>query len=160
MAFTPLQPASITRYFTGNVSTCYWAPAISNQAAPTSAEMNAATELTSVWAEWGGFSTSTDMVDMPGLATSFVSQIGGRVKPEASYITFYQDKFGVDLRTLLVKDTIGYIVIADGGVAGGKCSVFKVQVAAVVPIRDAEAPGKYKVDFAILAPPSENVSLP
>lgn len=160
MAFTPLQPAAITRYFTAGTTRIYWAPAISNQAAPSAAEMNASTELDIDWAEHTGFTISTDMVEMPGLVNRFVGSIPGRIKAEASSITFYQDKSGVDLRVLMPADTIGYIVIADGGVAGGKCSVFKVQVASVAPVRDAEQPGKFRVDYAILQQPSENVALP
>lgn len=160
MPITPNTPAAITRYYAVGVTQILFVATISNTAAPTFAELDAGTELTRDWADWSGWSVKTDFIDMPGLQNRFVSQLPGRITAEASSITFYEDKFQLDLRTLMPRDTLGYIVIADGGLASAIGDVFHVQVASVTKMRSADDAGKIKFDYAILAEPEEDVTLP
>lgn len=160
MPIVPNQPAAITRYFPPEITRVLFCPSIANTAAPTFAELSAGTELTRDWADWKGWTTSTAFLKTPGILTRFVGQIPGRIEAADSSITFYADKLSADVRTLLPQDTAGFIVIADGGLTSGKGDVFPVTVASNVMVRDAEAPGKIMIEFAITSVPKQNVVLP
>lgn len=160
MPITPVQPASITRFYSVGVTQILFCASISSPSAPTFSELDSGTELTRDWADWSGWSVKTDFIDMPGLKDRFVAQLPGRISAEASSITFYEDQLSADLRTLMPRDTLGYIVIADGGLASAKGDVFPVQVASVTHMRSADDAAKIKFDYAILSIPQENVTLP
>lgn len=160
MPITPNVPASITRFFMPSVTQVLFCATISSTAAPTFAELDAGYELTRDWADWSGWTVTTNFIKMPGLQNRFVAQLPGRIEAEDSSITFYEDKSQVDLRTLMPRDTLGYIVIADGGLASAKGDIFRVQVATVTKLRDAEDAAKIRVDYAILEQPAEDVTLP
>ncbi len=160
MPITPNQPAAITRFFMPGETQILFCATISNTAAPTFAELDAGTELTRDWADWSGWTVSTAFIKMPGLQNRFVSQLPGRIEAEDSSITFYEDKSQLDIRTLMPRDTLGYIVIADGGLDTAKGDVFKIQVATVTKVRDAEDAAKIRFDYAILEQPTEDVTLP
>jgi hypothetical protein len=160
MPLTPVQPASITRFYAVGITQILFCLTISDPAVPTFAELNAGTELTRDWADWSGWAVKTEFIDMPGLQDRFVSQLPGRITAEASSITFYEDKLAADLRDLMPRDTHGYILIADGGFASARADVYEVQVAAVTHLRSADEAAKIKFDYAILSEPSENVDLP
>jgi len=161
MPITPNQPAAIVKYYAVGTTQVLWCASISNPAAPTFAELDGGTELTSVMSEPpAGFSVSTNFIDTPNLLERFTSQIPGRITTEASSITVYADKLSVDLRTLMARDTSGFIVVADGGLASAKGHVFAVTVGTVAPLRSADGAGMLRFDFAITAEPDENVTLP
>lgn len=160
MPITPNTPAAITRYFAVGITDVLWCPSIATQSAPTFAELDAGTDLARDLADWSGWTVSTAFIDTPDIKTRFVSQLPGRITAEASSITFYSDRLSADLRDLMPRDTIGYIVIADGGLASAVGDVFKVQVASVPKIRSMDNAAQIKFDFAILTEPSEDVTLP
>lgn len=160
MAITPNVPASITRYFMPGTTQILFCASVSNTSAPTFTELDNGYELTRDWADWSGWTVSTNFIKMPGLQNRFVAQLPGRIEAADSSITFYEDKVQVDVRTLMPRDTIGYIVIADGGLASAKGDIFKIQVATVTKLRDAEDAGKIRIDYAILEQPAEDVALP
>lgn len=160
MPITPIQPAAITRFFMPGETQILFIASISNTSAPTFAELDGGTELTEEFADWAGWTVATSMIKTPGLKNRFVGQLPGRIEAEESSITFYEDKAQADLRTLMPRDTTGYIVIADGGLDQGKGDVFKVQVASVTKVRDIEDAAKIRFQFAIVEQPAEDVTLP
>lgn len=160
MPITPNIPATITRYFMPGTTQILFCTAMANTSSPTFTELDNGYELTRDWADWSGWTVTTNFVKMPGLANRFVSQIPGRIEAVDSAMTFYEDKSQIDLRTLMPRDTTGFIVIANGGLASAKGDIFKVQVATVTKVRDAEAAGKVHFQFAILEQPAEDVTLP
>lgn len=160
MPITPVQPAAITHYYQVGVTQILFCASMANTAAPTFAELDAGTELTSHFADWSGWAVSTDFIETPGLVNRFVGQLPGRIKAESSSLTMYEDKLQADLRSLMPRDTTGFIVIANGGLAAGKGDVYSVQVASVTKLRSTEDAAKLRFDYAILAQPSEDVTLP
>lgn len=160
MPITPVQPAAIVRFFAVGVTDVLFCPSIANRSAPTFAELDAGTDLARDLADWTGWTVSTNMIDTPDLKTRFTSQLPGRITAEQSSITFYQDKLQVDLREILPRDTAGFIVIADGGLASGVGDVFPVLVSSTPKVRSMEAAAQLRIDFAITAEPAENVTLP
>jgi hypothetical protein len=160
MPITPNVPAAITRYYAVGVTEVLFCATIANTAAPTFAELDAGTDISDEVADWSGWSVSTNFIDTPTLGTRFTAQLPGRISAESSSITVYADRLSVDLRDLMPRDTTGYIVIADGGLASGVGDVFKVQVASVTKLRSLDAAGQLRFDYAILAEPAEDVTLP
>jgi len=160
MPITPNSPAAITRFYAVGVTDVLWCPSIADTGAPTFAELDAGTDLGQELADWSGWTVSTNMIDTPALKERFVGQLPGRITAESSSITFYADKLGADLRDLMPRDTLGYIVIADGGLASAVGDVFRVQVSAVAKVRSMDNAAQLRFDFAILAQPAEDVTLP
>lgn len=160
MPITPNQPAAIAKFFAVGTTQVLWVASISNPAAPTFAELDGGTELTSQIADMSGFTVNTNFIDTPNLLERFTSQIPGRITAESSSITVYQDELQADLRTLMPRDTSGFIVIADGGLVSAKGHVFAVTVGAVAPLRSMDGAAMLRFDFAITAEPDENVTLP
>lgn len=160
MPITPVQPAAITRFFSVGITDVLYCPSIANPATPTFAELDAGTDLGRDLADWTGWTVATAMIDTPDIKTRFVGQLPGRITAEASSITFYQDRMQVDLREVLPRDTAGFIVIADGGLASEVGDVFPVLVSATPKVRSMEDAAKLRVDFAITSEPAENVTLP
>lgn len=162
MAITPVQPAAITRFFGVGTTQVLFCPAISAPATPTFVELDAGTELTRDIAELSGWTTNSEFIDVPDLATRFTGKIPGRITAEDSSFTFYadEDSGAGDVGALLPRDTEGYVVIADGGLASGVGDVFHVKVGANSTVRSVDDSVKRMVSFAILDEPSEGVTLP
>lgn len=162
MPITPNQPAAITRYFAVGVTQVLFCPAIASKAAPTFAELDAGTELTRDIADLAGWATTSNFIEVPDLVTRFTGKIPGRITAEDSSFTFYadEDRGSGDVRGLLPRDTEGYIVIADGGLASAKGDVFHVKVGSTSPVRSMDDASKVMVNFAILDEPAEGVTLP
>jgi hypothetical protein len=162
MPITPNVPAAITRFFAPGTTEILFCPAISNPAAPTFAELDAGTDLTRDIADISGWMTNSDFLETPDLKTRFVSKIPGRIQAEDSSITFWadEDQGAGDAGALLPRDTSGYIVIADGGLASAIGDVFQVTVGSNSMQRSVSDPAKRLVSFAIRSEPSEGVTLP
>ncbi|NJP24463.1 hypothetical protein FLW53_09625 [Microbispora sp. SCL1-1] len=160
MAATPI--AAETRYFNPETTKVYWVPTISNKAAPTRSELNAGTDVSRAIADVNGWQVSSEMIDVPDMGSRFISKIPGRISANDSSITYYMDTAGVDARTVMPRDTTGYIVWLDGGdVAGRKCDVFPVTVSSHGKSRSAGAePARITIQYAITSEPAENVSIP
>jgi hypothetical protein len=162
MPITPVQPAAITRFFGPGTTAFLFCASIADPAAPTFAELDAGTELTRDVADISGWMTASAMIDVPDWKTRFTGQIPGRITAESSSLTFYadEDRGAGDVSQLLPRDTDGYIVIADGGLASAIGDVFQVTVSSNSMQRSGDAAGQRVVTFAIRTEPSEGVTLP
>jgi hypothetical protein len=159
MPATPI--ASTSRYIPPGVTHYYWVPTISNYLSPTRAELNAGTDLTGEVSAVSGFATSSDQQETPDLGSRFVSKIPGRIQAEDSSITMYASSTSSDARTLMPRDTTGFVVILpEGDVTGQKMDVFPVKVTSVPKSRDVENPATMVFQFAITKIPAENVTIP
>lgn len=161
MAATPITQA--TRYINPGTSKYYFCATISSKAAPTRPELNAGTDLTREVSAIEGWLTTSEQVNTPDGDTRFTATIPGRITAEASSITFYADNTGSDARSLLPRDTAGFIVILDGGdTPGRKMDVFPIRVSSVGKARSVEGSeaATVQVQFAITSEPAENVTVP
>jgi len=158
---TPIN--SSTRYFNRGITKCYFLPTIANYTSgPTRQELDAGTDLSGEIAEIEGWSVEGETIDTPDLATRYTSTIPGSINAEESSLTFYASSEGDDVRTLLPRDTEGYIVWLDGGdVENRKMDVYPVRVVSQSKARslDDEA-ATITVTFAITAEPAENLTVP
>lgn len=150
-----------TRYFRPGVTKIVFASSVATQASPTRAEINAGTDLSGEIAAIDGWQVTSEFIDTPDLGNRFTSKIAGRISADDSSLTFYSSLNSVDVRTLLPRDTTGFILFMDeGDVATRKMDVFKVTVASAPKQRDLEDPSRIQVQFSITASPSENVTIP
>lgn len=152
-----------TRYFRRNVTKIYYLPviALANRT-PTRPEIVAGTDLSPQIADINGWSVTSGTIDTPDLASLFTPQIGGGTSAESSSLTFYADKLGVDVRTVLPRGTVGYILICDGGDVPTKpADVFPISVTSLGKLRTlGDEAARIQVTFAITSQPAEDVILP
>ncbi|MET7776330.1 hypothetical protein ABZU94_10365 [Streptomyces mirabilis] len=159
MVATPI--AATSRYIPPGTTHYYWVPTIANYLSPTRPELNAGTDLTGEIAAVSGFATSSDQQDTPDLGTRFVSKIPGRITADDSSITMYLSSTSSDVRTLLPRDTAGYVVILpEGDIGGQKMDIFPVKVTGQPKARDVENPAQITIQFSITKIPAENVTIP
>lgn len=158
---TPALTAS-TRYFDPEITRIYFVPTISNIASPTRSELNAGTDLSGEVAEISGFTVTSEQIATPDLGSRFTSQIGGRTTAEDSSLTFYSDLEGVDARTVLGRETDGYIVFLDGGdVEANKMDIYPITVISVGKMRSVgDEAARLQVQFSITSEPSEDIAVP
>lgn len=159
MAVTPL--TATKRYIRPGVTKVYYMPTSANYKTVTKAELDASTDLTAEIAEVTGWNTTSSLVDVPDWGSRYTSKVAGLISADDSSITFYASQDGQDVRTILPRDTKGYIVWFDGGTATGQTmDVFPVTVSALSKERTQADPARIMVDFAITAEPSENQAIP
>jgi len=159
MVATPI--AATSRYIPPGTTHYYWVASISNYNSPTRSELNAGTDLTGEVSAVSGFATNSDQQDTPDLGSRFVSKIPGRITADDSSITMYASSTSSDARTLMPRDTAGFIVVfPEGDVTGQKMDVFPVKVTGVPKSRDVENPATMVFQFAITKIPAENVTIP
>lgn len=160
MAATPL--AASTRFFHRGKTKVYVVSSINVRTSVTREELDAGVDLSGEIADWSGWTVTSGEIATPDLGTVFTSKIGGSLDIEDSSMTFYADRAGADVRTLLPRDTDTNIVILDGGdVAGYKMDVFPVRVRSVGKDRSlGDDAGLVVVSFSITAEPAENVTVP
>jgi len=161
MPATPI--AAVDRFFHRGKTKVYWLTTIAATTfIPTRAELNAGTDLSNEVADWSGWTITSGEIPTPALGTVFTSKIGGALDIEDSSITLYADKEGADARSLMPRDTNGFIVIMDGGdVAANKADSFKVRVRSVGKGRSlGEEAGTVIVSYSITAEPAENFTVP
>lgn len=159
MVATPI--TSSARYIPPGVRSYYFCPAIANKAAPTRPELDAGTDLTGEIAAVEGFMVSSDSVETPDLKSRFTSKIPGRITADDSSMNFYADSASDDVRTLLPRDTAGFVVsFPEGDVAGQTMDVFPVKVASAPKQTDIEAPAQIQVQYTITAEPAEDITVP
>lgn len=166
MSATPLPTSE--RFFHPEVSRVYFLPDIAAaDLKPTRAEIDAGHDLTKEIAGVAGWQKTTAMIATPDWGTRFTGSIPGRTTAADSSITFYADRKGQDVRTVLSKDMTGFIVFCDGGdnstspaVTGMLCDVFPVRVASLGKVRGQEAALQQTVGFAITSEPADDLTLP
>jgi hypothetical protein len=159
MPATPLSPT--TRYFPPGIRKVYFVAAISNYNAPTRAELNAGTDLSAEIETMTGWSLQGSTVDVPDMGSRFTSQVPGRLTSAQNDITMYMSQNSSDVRTLLPRDTNGFIVcLWEGDVTGQKMDVFPVRVVTQANDTTVDDPGKTTVSFAITKLPAILIAIP
>lgn len=161
MAATPI--AAVNRYWPVGTTRWLWVPSIAAYTvAVTRVEINAGTDLSGEVAALDGWTVTSGQIDTPDVNSRFRSKIPGPIEAEDSSLTLYADPSGSDVRDLLPRDTIGFVIRMDGGdVAGRKMSVFPVKVASQNKLMgtDEEA-GRIEISFTITSIPAEDLVIP
>lgn len=152
-----------TRFTSRGTTKVYWVVTIANYLSPTRAELNAGTDLSPQVADSSGWSVSSDQIDTPDMATRFTSKIPGAISADDSSLTLYTSKTGVDARTLMPQDAVGYIVWLDGGdTTGNKMDVWPVTVSSVSKQRAVQGDNAdtLVISYAPTNVPASNVTIP
>ncbi|MGH3097870.1 MAG: hypothetical protein ACRDMV_17955 [Streptosporangiales bacterium] len=165
MTATPLTPTA--RYIPPGVRQYYFVTTIEDKTAPTRPELDAGTDLSIEIAAVDGFTTSSDSVDAPDLGSRFTSKVPGMITADDSSINIYNstesDGAG-DARTLMPRDTKGFIVQFpegdDGGDGPNLMNVFPVTVSSASVQSGMEDPGQTQFMFTITSEPAANVEVP
>jgi hypothetical protein len=125
------------RFFQPEVSKVIFVPAIASSAlAYTRVEVDAGDDLTAEIADLSGWTVESGFIATPDMGKRYTGKIGGRLTTPDSSITFYGDKSGDDVRSVLPRGTKGFVVFMDGGdVATQPSDVFAVEVASVGKMR-------------------------
>jgi hypothetical protein len=161
MAATAL--AAAVPYTSRGTSKTYWCTAIANIAAPTAAELNAGKDITAHITDLGGFSMSSDQIDVVTMDSRVTTKIAGPITIEDSSLTMIASKNGIDVSTLLPMDVAGFVVHFPGGItAGYKMSVWPVTVASNSVQMSAQGsdPNTRLVQFAPTASPALDIAVP
>jgi hypothetical protein len=150
-----------SRFIPEGTTDFYWVATIATYTSPSRAELNAGTRLTPEIADSGDWSITSNAVDTPDLASGFTSQIPGKVTVSGSELKMYSDTAGSDARSLMPRNTSGYIVKFPGGdVTGRKMTVFPVKVGSVGEPTAFGAPTVLDFMFYVTKVPAENVAVP
>ena len=155
--------ATSTRFFHAGLTKVYFLPVVASALlVPTRAEITSGTDLSAEIADLAGWTVSSGEIDCPDLGTTFTGKIPGRTSTDDCSLTFYQDKTGADVRTLLPRDTAGFIMFADGGdVTGNKADVFPIRVRSNGKLRSVgDESARLMIPFSITRKPAESIALP
>lgn len=161
MPAPPLNPTK--RYLPPGIRHLYWVSTMANYLLPTRAELNAGIDLTYEIPDGGvtGWSLAGSTVDAPDLGSKFTSQVPGRLTSASNSIDSYLDQGSNDIRTLLPRDTTGFIVcLWDGDVPGQLMDVFPVRVVTQAVDPNTVDVGKVTIQFAVTKVPATNVRIP
>lgn len=160
MAATPI--VASTRFINPGVTVVLWLPAVANKSSVTRAEINAGTDLSRELADCSGWMVTSNQVDTPDMSTRFTSKIPGRISADDSTLSMYESQNSIDARTLMPRDTNGFVVWMDGGdVPTQKMDCFAVRVSSVGKTRSVgDDPGRLNFAFAITSQPAEDVTIP
>jgi hypothetical protein len=156
------QLATSERFFAPEISVVRFALEIANILDVQRDELDAATILTDEIADMAGWTVASGTIDTPDFGKRFVRQIGGRINVEASSLTFYADREGVDVRDVLPRDTVGFMIWQDGGdVPGQPMDVFPCRVDALGKVRSvSDQASQLTGNFSITQVPAEDVEIP
>jgi hypothetical protein len=160
VAPTPL--TSTLRYIPPGTRKVYWLTTIASYAtAVTRAEINAGTDLTNEIASMSGFTVNSASTDTPDLSTRFTAKIPGRITADDSSISFYASSTSADVRTVLPRDTAGFVIILpEGDVPTQKMDVFPAKVSSTAVDTTMEDPAQVNVQFTITKIPALNLVIP
>jgi hypothetical protein len=161
MALTPLNPTS--RYVPEGTRKVYWLPTVAaySTTGMTRAEINGGTDLTNEIADISGFTVASDQVEVPDLSGRFAPKIPGRISAADSSIVFYNDATSNDVRTVLPRDTAGYVAILwEGDTAGRKYDLFPAKVGSASMQPGIEDPQKIEIAFSLTKVPAQNMTVP
>lgn len=150
----------MSRFMRKGTTKIWFAPSLTNPAAPTVASVTGGTRLDTAIAEIAGFTFKNNPIDTPDMASTFVAKITGEDTVDDSSMTFYEDDTANPIMTALSKGATGYVVIFYAGIAGAtpasgdKCEVWPVTISsnARMYTADNEA-AKFQVSFATTAAP-------
>jgi hypothetical protein len=159
MTAPPISASS--RYIPEGITHYYYVAAIASYTAPTRAELNAGTDLTPEVAAAGDWAINSAAVPAPDLSTLFDAQIAGKISMGTTTLDMYADSTSSDVRTLLPRGTVGYIVkFPEGDITGRKCDVFPVKVIAQPKPTNMGNPSVIQLQFVVTKVPAENASVP
>jgi hypothetical protein len=161
MPATPISAAN--RYINPETTSIYWVPTIADKTAPTRSELNAGTELVSDVSASEGWQITSEQVPTPDMGSLFTSSIPGRTSVGESSLTMYADLDGDDARTLMARNTNGFIVWMDGGdTAGRPMDIYPVRVSSVGKVRSVEGgeAATLTIMYSITSEPAEDVAIP
>ena len=157
----PSPLSATTRYTPPGTRKIYFVTTISNYLSPTRGELNAGIDLSGEVAEISGFTVTSEVSETPDLSGRFVPVIAARIKADQSSLSFYASSNSSDVRTVLPRDTAGYIVFLwEGDVTGQRMDVFPVKVTVSALDGNMEDPEKVNISFAITKVPANNVVIP
>ncbi len=98
---------------------------------------------------------------MPDLASRFNGKLPGRINADDSSIRFWASSNSTDVRSVLPRDTAGFVVcLWEGDTAGQKCDVFPVKVASTSMQTGIDDPASIEVSFTVTKVPSLNCTIP
>lgn len=160
MAATPI--AGSLRYIPEGVRHFYYLPACANIASPTRTELNAGTDLTPEVAAFGNWGIQGAAVDTPDLASTFVPSVPGLITIDGPTISMYADSTSADVRSLLPRNTVGFVVsLPEGDIPTHKMDVFPVKVLSAEKMASLGGnPATIDLTFSVTKLPSENVTVP
>lgn len=165
MTASPITATSGKRYIPPGVRQYYWVETIADYTAPTRAELDAGMDLSREVAEVSGFSVTSESVDAPDLGSRFNSKVPGMTSSEDSSISLYIATDGNDARTLLTRDSVGFVAVFpagdDDGASGTKLmGVFPATVASQAINPAFDAPATVAVSYTITNEPAQNILIP
>lgn len=123
----------MARFFRRGITKVYWVPTLASLTAPSAAEINAGTNMTSQVADISGFEFQNTPIDTPDLSTTFTTTIPGEDTTQEPQLMFYEDNTTNTLQATLAKGTSGHVVLFYKGTAGAspaaadKAEVWRVQ---------------------------------
>lgn len=160
MAATPISAAS--RYIPEGTWHFNWLPAVAVLASPTRAEINAGTDLSGQVASYGTWAVIGTAVATPDLASTFVPSIPGLLSADGTTLSMYADVAGADVRSLLPRNTAGFMLVLPGGdVPGRKMNAFAVKVLQSSPSSSIGGnPATIELVFTPTLAPVENITVP
>lgn len=141
----------------------YWVPTIANQAAPTTTELNAGTELTSQITDDGmeGWEADSARVPNTSLASTTDTERIGRDKLANPLLRFKAQSPSDTVKTSLTRGTLGYIVIrrlvaqATAWTAAQECQVTPVECGRRRDLKpEPNTMARYEIPFANHTAPS------
>lgn len=159
----PPTPLTATlRYIPPGVRRLYWLTTIASYTtAVTRAEINAGIDLTNEIASITGFTVTSASTDTPDLSTRFSAKIPGRITADDSSISFYASSTSADVRTVLPRDTVGFVVLLpEGDVPTQKMDVWPAKVSSAVVDTTMEDPAQINIQFTITKIPALNLVIP
>ncbi|MGW3827773.1 phage tail tube protein [Streptomyces sp. NPDC005071] len=152
------------RFMRRGVTKIYFLPEITAATnVPTRSEITSGTELSGAISDIAGWSLGNSPIDTPDLGSTLTTSIPGEDKADASTLTFYEDKAGDTIETLLSKGEEGYVVILRKGdvPASKSMDIFPVRVASRAPAYSAGSdPAKFTVTFAVSDDPTLDAAVP
>lgn len=151
------------RFMRSGTGKCYFVPTIAAATKiPTRLELNAGTDISGDINAFSGWMVQSGFIDAPDYGSRFVSKIPGRINADDSSVTMYESSNNVDSRSLLPRDTSGYLVFMDGGdVAGQKMDIFPIKVGSNTAQRSVDdEPALREITFAVTSVPVENATIP
>ena len=156
---TPLTPT--VRYVPPGTRKIYWVTTIATYTSPSRAELNAGIDLSAEVADVTGFTINSTTVPTPDLSSRFASEIPGPITAPSSSLIFYASSTSSDVRTVLPRDTTGFVVLLwEGDVTGQRMDVFPAKVTASAPDGNMQNPERINVAFSITKIPAANVVIP
>lgn len=159
-----MAPPTLTatlRYYPPGTRKFYWMPTSANYNAPTRAELNAGVDLSPEVAEVAGWGVTSNSIEVPDLSGRFVPKIPAQIVADDSTLTIYASSTSNDVRSVLPRDTSGFIVVLpEGDITGQKMDVFPVKVAATAFDQTITDPGRIIITFSITKVPAQNATIP